>query len=284
VSHNINDSGRRAWRTFVNINGVSDPVHLGVLWRRVRERYAGTDLTLDRDRLPALSGLARKVHEILHLKGTDYLAGLERARLSEELQWKRRVGPKNRRTVGYCAPSWSWAAGNGEIFLPAFGGNRDDLFEILDAETTPIEDPYGQVIGGHIRIRGLICQITMVERGHGFSGIKIFIESVVVNSHTYDFRDSHHRVYWDGDTRQGLLSHDGFSFYFLLCHLSLTDTNGLLLQRKHGRKGKFRRVGWLDFRDEGFGKDVRAASSAGMLTEDDYLDFDGVDQYTIEII
>jgi len=278
------DSGKQTLERWVNISQVSDPAYLTFLWLRIRERYAGTDLTLDRDRLPAISGLARRVHEILHLKETDYLAGLERDNLAKELQWYAH-GPKGRRrTVEYCAPIWSWAAGKGAIYQSSMCKISSALFEILDAETFPIEDPYGQVSGGYIRIRGRICQVTLTEHGHGLhdqeEDVAVQIESVVVNGHTRTFCF----VSWDGDTRGTLLRHYGCSFFFLLCHLDLEQRpKGLLLQRECEWKGKFRRVAWFDF-GERFSKDIRAAFSAGMLTEDDYLDFDGVDQYTIEII
>jgi hypothetical protein len=41
------------------------------------------------------------------------------------------------------------------------------LFEIVEAKTFPLGDPYGEVSGGHLRIRGLLCQIKVIERSDG---------------------------------------------------------------------------------------------------------------------
>jgi hypothetical protein len=273
----------------VNISRISDQIYLRKFWVEVRERYSGTDLTLSKDRLPALSGLAREVHEILHLKESDYLAGLERGLLASEIQWFRTQRPTGPKTAAYVAPSWSWAAGRGKILMSSTGEIQEKLFEILHAETFPIDDPYGQVNGGYIRLRGLICSVMVTERAHELFATEQHVGfesgSIIVNGRTYDYGPL--SVYWDGDTQDIRPSHGGFSLYFLPFQLRRTErvvSEGMVMQRIPECKGTFQRVGWLIIRKEGFNGDVRAASSAGMLTDDEYLHFDGVDQYTFEII
>jgi Heterokaryon incompatibility protein (HET) len=288
VSPEIEELESPSFERFVNINRISNHDYLRELWHQVRQRYSGTDLTLHKDRLPALSGLARRVHEILHLKETDYLAGLERGLLASELQWSRRQRPTGPKTKAYQAPSWSWAAGKGRMSMPR-RSKFQNLFEILQAETFPINDPYGQVNGGYIRIRGLMCSVTVNETAHEFSATEQHVnferESITLIGRTYDSKSI--RILWDRDIQDIRPSHGGFSLYFLPCQLSSAegvDPEGMLMQRISECKGTFQRVGWLSVWEPGFTEDVRAASSANMLTDDKYLDFDGVDQYTFEII
>jgi hypothetical protein len=170
------------------------------------------------------------VHDITHAKETDYFAGLERDGLVSELQWIRLDSTTSRKTTEYCAPSWSWAASKGKtshLRGAVEEESVEDTFEILDAETFPVDDSYGQVSGGYIRMRGLICQVTFNELGDKVHAqgqdIGIKAESVVVNSRNHDLHEGNHSlndIFWDGDTRDTLLSHDGFSFYFLPSRLA----------------------------------------------------------------
>ncbi|KAL1387616.1 heterokaryon incompatibility protein-domain-containing protein, partial [Phyllosticta capitalensis] len=79
------------------------------LWHRVVEDYSVLQLTKESDRLPAIAGIAKRVQS---LRGSeDYLAGLWRGSLLEDLQWRRysklgdiSLGRRDRSV----APSWSW--------------------------------------------------------------------------------------------------------------------------------------------------------------------------------
>jgi hypothetical protein len=54
-------------------------------WWRMRERYARKELTYNTDRLTALAGIAQLVYRKLDLDPADYLVGLHRPVLLEEL-------------------------------------------------------------------------------------------------------------------------------------------------------------------------------------------------------
>lgn len=80
-------------------------------WATIVYVYSGLDITKPEDRLPALSGVASLVGEQLC---SDYLAGLWRRFLPQELLWTAHISrlPEHRyvRSRPYRAPTWSWAS------------------------------------------------------------------------------------------------------------------------------------------------------------------------------
>ncbi|PVH97874.1 HET-domain-containing protein, partial [Periconia macrospinosa] len=124
---------------------------VGMRWGVIVEAYSGTVLTNNHDKLPALSGIANRYHE---LTGDNYLAGLWRKNLVDQLGW--RVWEKSKRSDRRI-PSWSWASVNTHphmLWQTSFYSPDDRHAEVVDASTTLIgPDPYGEVSGGVIRLR-----------------------------------------------------------------------------------------------------------------------------------
>lgn len=104
-------------------------------WLAIIEDFSGRDLSNSDDKLPALSGIA---HTIAQQTGEEYLAGLWRNHIFEDLHWRvlaryealiQRPGGflhvygrsfrDPRRTAAYRAPSWSWACLDAQIsYIP----------------------------------------------------------------------------------------------------------------------------------------------------------------------
>lgn len=102
-------SGRRSPRTS---NGDRKKPSFLHLWPEVIKRYTSAELSRpDKDKLAALSGLANFVHDPMF-----YLAGLWIPQLPYTLAWCA-LSPTDPPTA-YQAPSWSWAAINGNVRLP----------------------------------------------------------------------------------------------------------------------------------------------------------------------
>jgi len=121
------------------------------------------------DKLPALAGLARALQ--LARADDEYLAGLWRGSLLDDLLWThRQVGFGRRAVPGrpqeYRAPSWSWAAVDGNVRWPyvtfdvnATGDRYKYFATVLHAKTVPKTDnPLGEVKGGQIVLRGPLKQ------------------------------------------------------------------------------------------------------------------------------
>jgi hypothetical protein len=130
------------------------------LWSKFVETYSKAHLTFRKDKLIALSGMAR---EVGHLLKSTYAAGLWRCHLPYSLLWTTESG--GYRSTDYLAPSWSWVSVEGPISFP--DGMRE-VFKVLNIRgecatlldlgidlMTPT-DPFGQVKSGWIRIRGMV--------------------------------------------------------------------------------------------------------------------------------
>ncbi|KAF2467412.1 HET-domain-containing protein, partial [Lindgomyces ingoldianus] len=75
------------------------------LWNHLLESYSSRALTRSEDRLPALAGVARLFADTT---GDEYLCGLWRSKLIEQLLW-RVPRPTLRAPTQLGVPSWSWA-------------------------------------------------------------------------------------------------------------------------------------------------------------------------------
>lgn len=115
------------------------------------EEYTRRALTHESDKLPALSGIASRMHGV---NKDVYIAGLWKGQLGFDLTWERRPLP----TVTsaslpkmYRAPSFSWASINGHV---AYRNNSGPTFDLIDVSSTPsTSDPFGQVSDGWLTLQ-----------------------------------------------------------------------------------------------------------------------------------
>ncbi|TGO19780.1 hypothetical protein BTUL_0002g00230 [Botrytis tulipae] len=120
-------------------------------WRQIVNLYSASNLTYGKDKLPAFSGIAKLEFDE---NGDQYLAGMWRKQIEEQLCWVR-VGCKASERPLWRAPSWSWASINGGVGWPESDPGFLDIryAHVVDANTTPYSyDPFGQVIDGFIKL------------------------------------------------------------------------------------------------------------------------------------
>lgn len=133
--------------------------NLGIfnLWNDLVKAYTKCALTRQRDKLIAFSGLARLFHDN---NGDEYIAGLWRSRLAEHLDW-RVYKPAAKITSEYRAPSWSWASLDGPVSPSGLSARTNMQISILDVQVQRSgPDSMGQVLGGHIKLNGIVAQVT----------------------------------------------------------------------------------------------------------------------------
>lgn len=132
-------------------------------WYSLQQLYSNCNLTVPSDKLVALSGIAKDMKRRLAALGcqdTKYLAGVWSQRLPQALVWNVRTA--GRRPDGYRAPSWSWAAIDGNLNVHDWSPSRDSDMEILasvvGARTTPMkpQDETGEVCDGPITLNGIL--------------------------------------------------------------------------------------------------------------------------------
>lgn len=81
---------------------------LAAKWRSMVQAFSWMHLTFERDRLPAIAGLAQ---QMARYRKDEYIGGLWSRSLLEDLAW-RKPQRMNKRSS---APTWSWAKGDGGI-------------------------------------------------------------------------------------------------------------------------------------------------------------------------
>ena len=140
--------------------------HAYKFWKNALKNYARRRLTMENDKLPALSGVAKHVQQAAK---DDYYAGLWAENMERDLLWRlknRRAPPKQ-----WTAPTWSWASRNGSLNLfenYSFGAMPDlrdeinqkseELIVVLRASVTSAsQDPTGQISEGHVILCGQLA-------------------------------------------------------------------------------------------------------------------------------
>ncbi|KFY81960.1 hypothetical protein V500_10938 [Pseudogymnoascus sp. VKM F-4518 (FW-2643)] len=150
------------------------------VWHSVVEEFTARDLTYAKDRLPAISSLAR----MLPFPKGEYLAGLWQNRLMDDLIWVNPLGhlsweldnnsgassrldtpehPKNHRIQGEYAPSWSWASISAPVAFSMV--DLSDItpgWRVTGARCMPITaNPYGSVSkSSSLHVEGYVLPAT----------------------------------------------------------------------------------------------------------------------------
>ncbi|KAI0142806.1 heterokaryon incompatibility protein-domain-containing protein [Xylariaceae sp. FL1272] len=125
---------------------------LSYLWYHVLvPKYTHRHLTYGRDKLPAISGLARALSLY---RPSDYLAGIWRESLLRGLFW-RRDGP-GKKSSGYRSPSWSWASQDSTVAYARVDDSwlepEFDTFIRAASVVANKHDVFGQVSSGTIEL------------------------------------------------------------------------------------------------------------------------------------
>ncbi|KAM3087016.1 hypothetical protein ACMFMG_001125 [Clarireedia jacksonii] len=153
------------------------------LWRQIVQLYSAGNLTFGKDKLPALSGIAKLGHSET---GDQYLAGLWRKQVEEQLCWY--ICCKASRRPAWRAPTWSWASVDGQVLWhPVQSGVLETKYaHVIDASTTPYGyDSFGQVSGGMIRLACSAIAVGYITQTE-FSSESKFNENATVTLKTGD--------------------------------------------------------------------------------------------------
>ncbi|CAG8983393.1 hypothetical protein HYALB_00000560 [Hymenoscyphus albidus] len=140
-------------------------------WGKVVEEFTKRNLTYDSDKLPAVSALASRFNEILKV---PYLAGIWMKEPFDKFMWKALLwgadGPPGEFMTKPGPPSWSWASVNRNINYSLFfqaSTLSNDCVTLIEANTQLRgTNPYGEVNGGYLRVRGVLitAQLDSIPR------------------------------------------------------------------------------------------------------------------------
>ncbi|KAG6994223.1 hypothetical protein G7Y79_00046g082740 [Physcia stellaris] len=136
-------------------------LHTYHLWNKIVTGYTAGELTMPSDKLVAISGVAKRMQALLQ---DEYLAGLWKGTLASGLLWmvnrgRQANGLPSTRAAQYRAPTWSWAALDGQV-VPGRPSVERVLVSVEEAIADPhiTGNPFGQLKSGRIRLRGALLQ------------------------------------------------------------------------------------------------------------------------------
>lgn len=148
------------------------------LWYDVVNDFTARSIRYDKDKFPAISGVAK---EVKRNSGQEYKAGLWLDDMHLGLLWSP-VKSGATRSVSYVAPSWSWASVDFDkrkfrynlmkaIYhhdLCNYGLARHAA-KIIDVSINNVkDDPFGQVKSGSLTLHGPLQKICLCNIPHSF--------------------------------------------------------------------------------------------------------------------
>lgn len=135
----------------------ANQLHQG--WYKTVEDYTRRKLGEDRDRLPAIGGIAARMSS---LTGAKYVAGLWENNFLHDLMWTSEPGEWSRRAQPWRAPTWSWASVESPISYSSITEDSKALAQVLRCEIQPgaaSSSSFSQVSSGSISIRGPFVEL-----------------------------------------------------------------------------------------------------------------------------
>ncbi|KAI0825323.1 heterokaryon incompatibility protein-domain-containing protein [Trametes gibbosa] len=145
-----------------------DWIGVHAAWRGVVDDYSRRTISVPSDKLVACGAIAEEFHRVLR---SDYLAGLWRHTLLDDLLWFKETGSDTPRPAEFRAPSWSWASVDGQVKMGGRGlggfSHGAAVAEVIQCEVS-LEDaalPFGQVVGGSLVLRAALIRCVLHKVG-----------------------------------------------------------------------------------------------------------------------
>lgn len=250
---------------------ISRPEHPQVaeadLWSEMVRVYSSQSLTFSKDRLPAISALAKKICRLRCLSPLNYVAGHWDFDLPMSLLWNSPRSSMQRDKQEYLAPSWSWASKNTGAY--PWGISARLIADLIDVATCPKhEDPFGEISSGHLI---LCCSLSRMLWHPDSKSIdislkeeKVWKQSISPVCDVIMSWDTCHlgagqseNIFWIPQPDAQIYIRDNVFHLAPICDMpsSRGDIYGLILHRT-GRPGQYVRVGTFS----AFGKRLDAGT------------------------
>lgn len=159
---NANELTRRHIEDTRASRNLSSSGATGLRWDAVVNEYSQREVSYEKDRLPALAGLAAR---FARARGHTYLAGLWLEEMPRSLLWHQ--CPAQREFCPHAdrnAPSWSWASYNRSVrYSRPFDGDEDFNATASILSTFCQYDPpdsFSAVVKAWIDVNGLVSIVT----------------------------------------------------------------------------------------------------------------------------
>ncbi|KAF8860218.1 HET-domain-containing protein [Acephala macrosclerotiorum] len=263
------------------------------VWCDLVHNYSGYGLTVETDKLIAISGIAKRIQEI---SDDQYLAGMWKSHLPVGLLW--RVWRSRRPyalSASYRAPSWSWASVKERVFLNSqepFPGI--ELVKDRDFQASTVlasNDPTGEIVSASLRMSAFLITVIYKHDPEGRIS-QLFMDGQWsdVSNQWYDSKrtivDSPPPVAIANGTTEFKLHFLPIWHGYVSSKEEVTRVTGLLLQPTGKMKGEFSRFTYINLAlDRAFTLEW-PKEFVGIRQESwlEYEEFDGVNKYDFTIV
>ncbi|KAK1843862.1 heterokaryon incompatibility protein [Colletotrichum chrysophilum] len=234
-------------------------------WWNFVDKYSTCALTFPQDRLLAMSAIAKRIRAFT---GDEYVAGLWRSTLEQDLMWRtvrEREAPEtftssakreeDAARSSYIAPSWSWAG-------PKKGTSRVVRHRYIDLDSTDAlcnvhdvhleyvtGDTTGLLKSGYLRLWGQLRRVELLRTGP-FSEdkwMKVYKWKIYIGGELVETM-SPIEVYLDSPTTTAFDGQDTATTRYYLPTFKSTSPWTLwmlLLEVHNSQKGIYRRIGTM---------------------------------------
>ncbi|KAG8528312.1 uncharacterized protein KY384_007229 [Bacidia gigantensis] len=208
-------------------------------WECIVSAYTQSNLTRSTDKVIALAGIAA---EMALIWKDEYLAGLWRSCLPEQLLWKVSLESAGTGKDSYArrasyprAPSWSWLSIDGPVDVDSSHG-RPVLIEIIRAEA---QCPTNAVFTGSISLRGVLTEAFCEADKHGSVRIILDVPPPARNLAFGELDDKYE------PPPEKILCLPINSSYFQMDGEDVMVLEGLILCPSSNNEAEYKRVGWF---------------------------------------
>lgn len=270
-----------------------DPETSRDAWLNIVQEYSACKLTKRRDKLIALTGIAKAVQATLQASDDDYLAGLWRGGIAVDLLW-RLVGC-GVRSEEKVAPSWSWASVEGEVHWNPSGirvqtPKRLSL-ELVDIQVNVTQaGTFGSLEGGHVLVAAHLYPVVLSEPDTTTIPGGPFMKKLMINNHQFLHDDTFTETL-DHDPLYSQCPEGGIAAFFCLFATSLQPaleaqymSEGLLLEHELAQKGTYRRIGLLRIFHLDTPEQIQGRLNGPMLANNLCLNMDAEGRHVIRIV
>lgn len=161
-------------------------------WSRIVEPYSGRDLTFPGDRLPALSGLAKKFQEVTSF---TYIAGLWKETIWYDLMWQcdivtpdtpmaESLAKSVSLTASYMGPTFSWVsvpvAVNYKLARHSYPGARIRHMNVISCKYSTVgRNVLGKAMDSFINMHGPIIDARLRRNSEHSAGYELCVMDTV---------------------------------------------------------------------------------------------------------
>lgn len=139
---------------YLTLNHIKEDESPLDTWYGLLEKFTNKELSKATDKLPAMSGWAKRLQKEID---AEYIAGLWSNDMMRGMAWWACVS-REQQPEEYTGPSWSWTSYSGILWENAFS---EEFSQVVSwhVELKERANPFGEIRNAHIQLHGPVITI-----------------------------------------------------------------------------------------------------------------------------